>query len=643
MILSKAVELSQMLVRGKNKHTFYERACELQTLYKALITGDNEPLLKRFIKREDEEAFKQRLALTISITPAVCSALQKPFNKVSRNNKVKKKIDLQDKTREQIVEQMRKSFYGRKNTKNKGLDYWLKNIYTPLSFVDPNAWVVVEWDAPQTQAEVINPRPFVVNSHNAWSWEIVNEALLWLWVHLDIYYRKPAKNSGELYEEIAGHQFTLYDEDFTLVYTQVDREYLKQTNQQLAANQSLFDADKDGKETYIVSVFSPNLGYVPAARVGYIKDAETDGNTFVNGWHEALPYLMKSIKTVSEMDLTMSLHAFPQKMQYVQKCPGDGKKSCMGGKDGTGGLCTACRGAGYKVHTSAQDALYYPLPLDAQKDDMLDLEKLLVYKSPDIALLQFQKGYIDSLREECLAAVFGSGAKVKATGSAQPSPTTATEVQLNMQGTYDALYPFTEKVSDMFIDFVYTFAKLANVDVRNDIEITCIFPADFKMKSIDELLMDLKAVNEAGAPSFLRDQINQDIAEIMYEGDEIAEKKYETRHRFHPYNGLTPDEIALNQSSQYVSTRTKVFYANFEAIFTEIDIEMPDFWLAPYQNQWSIVEAKLNEYIAEIESGQAQGLSFSLNSDSGTPTEANAGGENAGETVADNQDQQPAE
>ena len=620
MILDKALQLSQALVRSKVKHTFYHRANELRETYKALITGDNAPLLKQFIKREDDEAFKQRLAITIAITPAVCSSLQKPFNKVSRNNKVKKKIELQDKQRENVIEQMRQSFYGRKMTKNRGLDYWLKNIYTPLSFVDPNAWVVIEWDAPETLATVIKPRPFIVDSCAAWNWEIVNEELNWLFVHADIFYKKLPKNTRGEADNIAGHQFTLYEQDNTIVFRQVDRKYLTSIGYQLLPNEQYYAIDDKETELYIVSVYNPKLGYVPATRVGYVKDPVTDGGTFVNAWHEALPYLMKTIKTVSEMDLTMCLHAFPQKMQYVQKCPGGGgRKSCLGGKIEDGSICPACKGIGYKVHTSAQDALYFPLPTDAAAGDMLDLEKLLVYKSPDISLLEFQKKYIDSLRDECMAAVFGATSKVKVSNTGQASPTTATEVQMNMQGTYDALYPFTEKVSDIFIDFIYTFALLAGVQIDDSFEVTCIFPADFKMKSVDELLQDLKAVNDAGAPSFLRDQINQDIAEIMYEGDEIAELKYKTRHRFHPYNGATPDEIALNQASQYVSERTKVLYANFEAIFTEIDIEVPDFWLMPYMQQWDIVEAKLDEYIQEITSGNAVPIDFSLNMDSGTP------------------------
>lgn len=657
MELNEAIALGQQFVNTRAQHEYYERAVEFRNVYRALVTGENaEFLLKRFVRREDEEAFEQRVALTISITPAVCAALMKPFNKALRNNNVKKGFDFGTQTRNDIVQKMRMSFYGRKRSNNKGLDYWLKTRYPILQFTDPNAWVVLEWNAPTNAAQVVTPRPFEVPSCDAWNWNIDNEETRWLWVHNDITFKKLQKERGQriaaareagVYDDNSGDKFTLYDEDYTVQFEQVDKEYLKAINYQLQPGETLFQSET--KAFYIQRVFDPKLGFAPCFRVGYTADIETDGATCVNGWHDAMPYLMKSIKTVSEMDLTMSLHAFPQKMQYVQRCPGEvieggGKKNCTLGKLGDGRTCKTCKGVGFKVHTTAQDALYFPMPAEnTPNNEILDLDKTLVYKSPPVDLLAFQKAFIEYLKIETKAAVFGESQQTKTAGTTKDGgPVTATEVRNNMQGTYDALFPFTEKVSDTWIDIIYTFGRIAGTPESAEPKIIYIFPTDLKMKTIDELLADLKMANDSGAPSFLIDQINKDIAAILNDGDEIAQLMYEVKHKFSPFKGQSPDEIAMNMASNFVSMDTKILYANFESIFQELDLDNPGFWLLPYDKQVPMVEDMVKEYRDEIEEANALALNMGTGDTppaAGEPGDGEAGG-NAGN---DNEEPVPAD
>lgn len=629
MLLQEAIALAQEMIGSRCQNAHYERVCRLAQEYKALMTGENaEILLKQFIKREDDEAFKQRLALTVLITPAIISALMKPFNKVSWNKKVKKFFEFDTDKRDETVELMRDSFYGRRKSQNKGLDYWLRARFPKLSFQDPNAWVVIEWDAPGSQADVITPRPFEVPSCNAWDWLVENEETKWLWVHQHISVQKLYQQQGQnkkqakaagIYAPEPGDKWTLYDTDYTLVYTEVDPEYLRSIGYVKAKNETYWK-DPVTKKTYSVKTFEPKLGFTPCFRVGYITDPETDDTTFVNGWHDAMPYLMKSVKTVSEMDLTMSLHAFPQKMQYVQKCPGTpptepgGKgRRCIGGKDDGGGVCAACKGAGYKVHTSAQDALFFPFPADGTTNaEVLDLEKLLVYKHPPTDILEFQNKYIEQTKAACHYAVFNRTQYTKATNTGEQGsgPVTATETNVNTQGVVEALHPFTEKVSDTWIEIIYAFGILAGMPLNEDPTITCVFPANPNMKSIEELLADLKAANDSGAPSFLKDAINNEIATLVYEGDEIGERMYITKHQFFPFNGQTSDEIAMNMASQYVSEFTKTLYANFEAIFSDIEMENPGFYWLTIDEQWPIVEDMVNEYMDEIKTAMIPALSI---------------------------------
>lgn len=610
-----AKDLSKHMVRNSERHQDYDRVVDLADEYMRLITGEEvDQLLMQFVQREDATMFEQRVRLTQSITPAVASSIMKPFFKVSRNDKIRVRHDFGNPDKDRAVNDMIKSFYGSKRKKNRGLEYWLKTRFMELSFYDPNAWIVTEWETPEAN-EIPQPHPFEVTSREAINFKIQNDELKWLFIETAITF-EIVDSEGNIKKE-PGLKYTLYDEELTLVIRQVDKRKLLEVDRYvLKADEELWEVDKN--KTFLITPFYPKLGYVAAFRVGYTRDGYTKSRTYVNPFHSALPFFRKSIKTVSELDLTMTLHAFPQKLQYVEKCQGESKiKTCHGGYvNGTSETCHACKGTGYRIHTTAQDAILLPMPDDPKNS--MDLNNMLVYKTPPIDLIRFQDEYTKGLKQEAHLAVFNS--TVFANPEMQIAKT-ATEIDTNMQSIYDTLDPFTKKVSDIWKDTVFTFAHLAAVPNPFEGENVHQFPADLKLKTTSVLLLELKLVNESGAPSFIRDAIGDDLAEIIYSGDDLGYLKHSVKHRFFPFNGKTPDEIAYLLSSQYVSKFTKVFYSNFEAIFTDIEKEKPDFWvMKSYAKQWTIVDDKVNEYIEELEKQDPVRIDFGSNTDPGIDT-----------------------
>lgn len=627
MELQKVEELGLSLIDKQATHRDYERSVNLAKDYLSLITGEDVGrMLEQFIKREDTEMFEQRKRITQPITGAVAGSLIKPFYKVSRNDKLKKGFDFNSPSKTEAVKTMIKTFYGEQRKENKGLDFWLKTRFVELSFNDPNAWIVTEWVTPDAQ-KIAEPKPYEVTSEEAMNFEIKHNELNWLFVKAANYFNK-YNEKGEFLEVAIGVKYTIYEKDNTVTFTEVCRNGYKKKQIDLKPNESFVEA---AGKIFVKATYSPNLGYVPAFRVGYKRDQVTNGRTFVNPFHEAMPYFKKSIKTVSELDLTMALHTFPQKLQYVQKCTGiSPQKKCSNGKIADGTECTACSGKGFKVHTTAQDAILLPMPDD--KDQMIPLDSILTYKSPPIDLIKFQKEYIQDLKLDAHLAVYNS--QMFASGELQVAKT-ATEIDSNMESIYDTLEPYTEKVSEVWKDFVYTFAKLANVEKPEDGNILHQFPSDLKLKTTRMLLEELKAANDSGAPSFMRDAINNDLADIIYTGDDVGKLKYETKHKFFPFNGKNPDEIAMLVASNYVSEFTKVLYSNFEAIFTDIEKEKPLFWfMESYAEQWTILSDKTKEYMDELNlSTDNVTLNFGSNTDTGLDTGA-AAGDNDG-TVED--------
>jgi hypothetical protein len=654
MQLPEAITLVDRLVETGEKHKDYERVIELAETYRIYITGmDIHKKLIQFVQREEESLFKQRCQLTKSITPAVASSIRKPFNKVVRNNRIRKDIKIKTEGRKQIVDEMIKNFYGSARKKNRGLEYWLKTRFVELQFIDPNAWIVVEWDTPENASAVVKPRPFEVSAKEAVHFFAVNDEVRWLLVKQDITfsgYHAPANPSGmsgqiqgvvqpatEPAKKHEGSRYTLYDEDVTVVYEQVDPEFLKSQGYVLKEGEQL-KVIKD--ITYLIRNYTPNVGYPPVVRIGYFRDEATKGRTFVNPWHDALCYFDKTLKTVSELDLTMCLHTFPQKIQYVQKCPGpDSSKRCKGGRLADNSVCPNCKGSGYKLHTTAQDAILLPMP--EGKDDMLDLEGLLVYKAPPIDLIKFQNEYTQQLERQAHQAVYNSQVFVKKSGgpsgngSGQPIQT-ATEADFNMESVYDALEPFTEKYSETWRDFIITFAILAGAKVE-DVEAVHEFPADYKLKTGQILLAERKTASESGAPGFLIEAIDDDLATITYTGDQLGMLKYVVKRRFFPFTGTTPDEIATLLSSKYVPDEPKVLYCNFDQIFKEIEAEKPDFWMMKDPKaQRELVEAKVKKYMDKLAEQQPKITVDTFRE--GNPDAGNNGGGGDGNPGNENND-----
>jgi hypothetical protein len=661
MTLDEATPLVTRLIFTEEVHRDYQRTVDLADVYRRYITGMGiEKLLKQFVRREDKTMFEQRVSITRSVTPAVASSIRQPFNKVARNDRIRKNIGIKEENPAAArVNGMIKGFFGSPKKKNKGLDYWMKTRFVDLQAIDPNSWIILEWD-PVTSSQVIKPRPFEVNAAQARHFRIVNDEIKWLFVEENVVYRaaeetvvtgavgegtglpgqtyvtgtpavsNPNNAPGVITPPLAtktGKRYTLYDEQITLVYQQIDPDAyeMKPGETQVKIKEAF----------YTVRTFTPNIGYPPAFRIGYKRDDSTDGRTFVNIWHDALCFFEKSLKTVSELDLTMTLHAFPQKLQYVQQCIGAPKKPCNKGvlQDGVT-ACGVCKGTGYKLHTTAQDAILMPMP--DTKEDQLDLDKLLIYKSPPIDIIKFQNDYTQQMERQAHQAVYNSQVFVKKSTSATQTSgggiQTATEADFNMQSVYDALEPFTEKFSEIWRDFVTTFGILAGLKI-DDIDAVHDFPADYKLKTDDILLAERQVATNSGAAQFIIENIDDDLADIIFAGDILALQRYRITRRYYPFSGNTPDEIAMLVTSQYVPEESKILYSNFNLIFKNLEKQYPDFFTkVDPTGQDGKVAAEVKKIQEQVKSQQAAiTLNTLRNSNPTAPTNnGSTGGHNSG-------------
>jgi hypothetical protein len=268
-----------------------------------------------------------------------------------------------------------------------------------------------------------------------------------------------------------GSKYTIYLGMDTIEFTQVaeDQQFVVET---------FIEIDGiNGKQFFSVTYFEPKNEKVPAMRFGFIRDTETKGRTFISVFHNVLAYLEKTLKIDSELDLSTAMTAFPQRFAYVSPCANPG---CKGGRllDGNQ-VCPDCNGTGHQpFHRGAMDVTTFTLPSkfsDLPNNDIIDLEKMLVYKMPPIELLEFQKGYIDYLKKSVHAMMFNADLFTR-----EEVSVTATEKILETDNMNDTLYPFTRQYSSIWEFTVRDIATFT--DLSEGLEVQYKFPYDLKMK-----------------------------------------------------------------------------------------------------------------------------------------------------------------
>lgn len=606
-------------IRGKLRHRDYVRVTDLAKKYKALATGEDAKfLLKKFTPREDDVMFEQREELTQLTTPDTINSLTKPMYKVGRtiaNVKLSwdKSENTEDEKRRADIQDAANKYFG-----NTSLTDYLATRLPQLDSTDPNAFIVTELPGVIKQgdatAKKLTPYPYEVNSTEAINYNFKNNILEWLIVLTDAAF---------------GEKYTMYLDNETIVATEIDPSltiadeaaYIEQlkaagwenvvklisfeTEQQQAGapvsampnpyEQEQAQKKKDkSKRRFIIQKMEHKGGRVPAFRVGCTLDLYTDARTCVPLIHPAMPYLLKAVKAISEFDLTNCLHVFPQKVQYAKACQGVGTLTCNNGRTAAGATCSHCKGTGEDpIHKTAQDVVTIRMPKDPK--DMIDLDKILVYKHPPIDLLTFQeKLALTTLREKAQAAVYNSDIFAQAR-----IQQTATESNIDYDSVQDTLKPFADKYSDAYKHTMILIATYR--DHGQGFSVVHKLPKDLKMKTLGQLVNELKSLNDSGAPSYLKQEVTMDIARQVYVDRPEEIKKLETKNKYMPFPGKSDTQIQYIINNNLTTRYNKVLWSEFDTIFQAIENEFAkrnlDFYALAQNIQELSIKAKVQEVI----------------------------------------------
>ena len=588
-------------------HKHYDHVVKKRYLYKQLVAGVNlDELLNRYVRRESPELFEQRVRLTNHIVTSVCKNLLDVFYKVPKSNSIRRTIAYQgeNSNNEKIsdIENMMDNFWG-----VGSFDDYMATRYVEMNSDDPNSFVVLEWDPFNADIELIQPKPFEVTSIAAVDFKFNNRVLQYLVVKDTHLYKefKPTNSIEVQRINKPGHgmkegfKYTLYTKNQTFKLIQVDEGFVIKSNQGTDVNGARIFGTlneepvvfiKLGEHYYQFIEFAPhNCGNVLAFRVGYYRDLSTDGETYVNPLHGIEPYLLKTIKVNSELDLVATILALPQQLQYTNNCP---DQNCYEGVYSSGATCSTCNGTGLKsTAPSAQDSIALKMP--ASKEEWIPLDQIIHYSRPPVDIVKWQEDYIENLTLKLKKLMFNSDVFDR-----KHIADTATGKSIDMQNVYDVLHPFFLSIKNDWIFSVMNMAKLADRDKGLVVNYTS--GRDFKFKSLDSLIFDLSIANNLGNMTII-EHFNDDIAHIIYGEEPIELMRYKTKKLHNPFQGKSEKEVFILLASPFVSKSKKILYANFSNVFDELEIELAKQKINFYELNRIKQQELINSKVEELE------------------------------------------
>lgn len=585
----QAMDILTNTIRYGLRHPNYNRTVEIADFSKAIMTGQGQDdLIIQYKSRESDAQKQQRIKLTKTLTKYAGNQILKFFKKVRRVDGISKNIETKSSNKSNLERKINN--FG----PEQSLSDYLFDTLEFYSFYDPNAWIVTERRNVMgvETVEDVQIYPFEVSSHQAINYLEEHGNVQWLIVEqleMDSFLK-----DGKLVSEQISN-FYFYAPGFVIHL----KEYINNIPT-LSEDQSTIrlETESQKERKFVQSLYLNGTNEVPAVQIGAYLDFETKKQTFVTPLEPAKEILEDLINIKSEFDLTKALHTFLQKIAYAPPCQfEDQKGSCQDGFIGGDfeQICPSCNGRGVDVHTTVQDVILIKMP--DSKDGFLPLSELVQYVNLPDWLPKFQAEQIEIILKRVSLAVFNTEVFKK-----PEVAETATAAVLEWDKIYDVLAPFATQYSKIFKKIVRISAQYLGI---KDVQLMHKFPADFKLKSVTELLAEYKSAKEAGLSAKILDGIAMDILQKRHSNEPEMVEMIKAENHWKPFADKSSEEVAVILSSRDQLDRDRILWENYDRIFKSIHFDMFQleakfFHLLILEKQKEILELKIEEIKASI-------------------------------------------
>jgi hypothetical protein len=262
----------------------------------------------------------------------------------------------------------------------------------------------------------------------------------------------------------------------------------------------------------------------------------------------------------------------------------------------TESACQACGGSGFKRPTSTQEEIVVSMPKSA--DNMIDLDKLLVFKTPSVEFIKWMDEYVDNLTRKSIRAVFNSDIFTRS-----EIAETATGKSIDLDNVYDALFPYMQQYAAVWEFLIRGCAAIT--DRADGLVARLVIRRDGKLKTFDNLMADWKSANDTGASAVVRQYLQNDMARAMFADEPDKYNQWLTRERFNPFSGQPETNTMLLLTSDLVPRRQKVLYANLGYLFDVVEREHPEFYRYESAKQDAVVDEMVDGLMVILDGGSS--------------------------------------
>ena len=584
-------------------HRDYQRTVDHAKWCYQIVTGDDQKeILVSYKVRETQKQVDQRIRITNSRTQYVANKVKKLFNEVHRCDDVVESVgyaNANDTALEDLEGALNKWYEG------KPLDKYITNRFKDLSFEDPNAYVIVEFENDDPINKKPTVYPFEVRADEVYDPFYINGVLKYLITQHPVEYKSKVKNTTT-----TGKRFTMYGIGYSWVLQHIPKGAIFETPIGWEETE-LYVGDQKKPEKFIYKGFESMTTECPAFRVGYMDDPSTRGRTKVSPMYPAEKIITDLIWNKSEYDLSKALHGFYQKFVYVgncKRCEGEGK--ITNSHDNLVD-CGSCKGTGKDIHTTVQDIVMVELPSD--KTTAIPLADMVHFAVIPESLIKMQREDYIADQRDVFNAIFGANVLDRS-----EIVETATAKNYDWRAVNNTLFEYADHVSEFFKFSVRQSANhMGQVD---GLLVNHSFPSDFKLESVQELIDQRSSASTAGAPTTIISTIDLAILSKQHKDDPEFIKAYKARERFRPMADKPANErMILLTSTLPADDPERILYLYYERIMSDIFDDHKNFADYPYKKQKGIVYAEVDKIRAAQAAKAPQNITMSLNKPADEP------------------------
>jgi len=594
-------------------HSKYNQWADDAKFWRGIVSGKGlDDLIVSYKMRESEEQKEQRIRLTEPPTPEAANRTLSHYSRLQSTDKrgVKITYKKEGEAKAVLTERLNKFSGGR------SLEDFLFETFAPQVATDPHSFLLVLFDGPRdSRGDFIEkpyPRPEIIPTEQVWNLKAVNGVYEWLLRRVNHTgkakaiteeyvkngYGSPVLMSSNEGKDITWIEYTLYFAGYTQTLTQITEANPVTV---LNKNQEIVEVmNKEKKPVqWLLTTFTTQQTRPPFIQYGFDRDP-IDRDSFLSVLHPAKSEFKNLINRASEYALTLALHTFLQKYQYVDDCkftaPGQGKCS-HGTMSATNETCPKCKGSGRDIVATVQDVVTIKYPEDGER--LMPLSNMIYYPTLPFEIVNHLKMEVDEKPDKIERAMWGV-----LLGENTDVAKTAREITKKYDSVYNVLTRAGQHWANMYEWCVWLVAEYAEIAEALDM-VEYNFPADYEMEDILELLLALKHAKDAGAGAAVEDYIRSRILKKQSKDDPgmLAWEEAQNNHR--PFRTKTETDRAMVLSELPETDYSRVLWTFFDEIFAEIRFENGDFPQRPFMggtgSQKEIVQAKVKEFQGRLQ------------------------------------------